>query len=147
MARGGWYSIPREVSLHSGIGASYADGRYWLVFNGETYNYIELRRELEAAGRVFHKQSDSEVLVAAYAQWGESSLHRLFGMFAFLIWDAREQRLFAARDRFGIKPLYWVETPRARSMQRSRVIGRSRERNIKNTIFLKSKGTKPNSNG
>jgi asparagine synthase (glutamine-hydrolysing) len=91
---------------------SYDDGRYWLIFNGEIYNYVELRRELEAAGRVFHTQSDSEVLVAAYAHWGESSLDRLFGMFAFLIWDAREQQLFAARDRFGIKPLYWVETPR-----------------------------------
>jgi asparagine synthase (glutamine-hydrolysing) len=90
---------------------SYGGGRYWLVFNGEIYNYLELRRELEAAGRVFHTQSDSEVLVAAYAQWGESSLDRLFGMFAFLIWDAREQQLFAARDRFGIKPLYWVATP------------------------------------
>jgi asparagine synthase (glutamine-hydrolysing) len=91
---------------------SYGDGRYWLVFNGEIYNYVELRRELEAAGRAFHTQSDSEVLVAAYAQWGESSLDRLLGMFAFLIWDAREQQLFAARDRFGIKPLYWVATPR-----------------------------------
>jgi asparagine synthase (glutamine-hydrolysing) len=91
---------------------SYEDGRYWLIFNGEIYNYVELRRELEAAGRVFHTQSDSEVLVAAYAQWGESSLDHLFGMFAFLIWDTREQRLFAARDRFGIKPLYWVETQR-----------------------------------
>jgi asparagine synthase (glutamine-hydrolysing) len=91
---------------------SYGGGRYWLVFNGEIYNYVELRRELEAAGRIFHTQSDSEVLVAAYAHWGESSLDRLFGMFAFLIWDACEQRLFVARDRFGIKPLYWAATPR-----------------------------------
>jgi asparagine synthase (glutamine-hydrolysing) len=89
----------------------YDDGRYWLVFNGEIYNYVELRCELEAAGRVFHTQSDSEVLVGAYAQWGESSLDRLFGMFAFVIWDACERRLFAARDRFGIKPLYWAAAP------------------------------------
>jgi asparagine synthase (glutamine-hydrolysing) len=90
---------------------SYADGRYWLVFNGEIYNYFELKRELETLGRVFTSQSDSEVLVAAYAQWGEDALQRFVGMFAFVIWDAREQRLFAARDRFGIKPLYTVSGP------------------------------------
>jgi asparagine synthase (glutamine-hydrolysing) len=89
----------------------YDGDRYWLVFNGEIYNYIELRHELEAAGRIFRTQSDSEVLVAAYAHWGEASLDRFFGMFSFVIWDARERRLFAARDRFGIKPLYWVATP------------------------------------
>jgi asparagine synthase (glutamine-hydrolysing) len=87
---------------------SYEDGRYWLVFNGEIYNYVELKRELEAAGRVFRTHSDSEVLVASYAHWGEAALHRFMGMFAFVIWDARDQRLFAARDRFGIKPLYWA---------------------------------------
>lgn len=86
---------------------AYDEGRFWLVFNGEIYNYLELRRELEAAGRHFHTATDSEVLVAAYAQWGESALDRFVGMFAFVIWDAGKQRLFAARDRFGIKPLYW----------------------------------------
>ena len=85
---------------------AYSGERYWLVFNGEIYNYVELKRELEALGRVFTSHSDSEVLLAAYAQWGEDALARLVGMFAFVIWDAREQRLFAARDRFGIKPLY-----------------------------------------
>jgi asparagine synthase (glutamine-hydrolysing) len=91
---------------------SYDDGRYWLVFNGEIYNYLELRRTLETAGRTFRTESDSEVLLAAYAHWGERALDRLFGMFAFVIWDAHEQRLFAARDRFGVKPLYWVATAR-----------------------------------
>lgn len=90
---------------------SYNDGRYWLVFNGEIYNYVELKAQLRAAGWVFHTHSDSEVLIAAYAEWGESALHRILGMFAFAIWDARDQRLFAARDRFGIKPLYWAANP------------------------------------
>lgn len=91
---------------------SYEDGRYWLVFNGEIYNYVELKRELEALGKVFHTHSDSEVLLASYAQWGEAALQRLMGMFAFLIWDRRDQRLFAARDRFGIKPLYFAANGR-----------------------------------
>jgi asparagine synthase (glutamine-hydrolysing) len=83
-------------------------GRFHLVFNGELYNYIELRDELKARGEVFHTDSDSEVLLRAYMVWGEACLGRFLGMFAFLIWDERHQRLFAARDRFGIKPLYFV---------------------------------------
>lgn len=83
-------------------------GRFHLVFNGEIYNYLELRAELAARGEVFTTQSDSEVLLRAYAVWGSDVCARLRGMFAFLIWDARERQLFAARDRFGIKPLYYV---------------------------------------
>jgi asparagine synthase (glutamine-hydrolysing) len=83
-----------------------ASGRYQLVFNGELYNYIELRDEMRAKGEVFVSDSDSEVLLRAYQLWGEACLARLRGMFAFLIWDGREKRLFAARDRYGIKPLY-----------------------------------------
>jgi asparagine synthase (glutamine-hydrolysing) len=83
-------------------------GRFHLVFNGEIYNYLELREELRAKGHVFVSDSDSEVLLASYAEWGEACLDRFLGMFAFILWDRREQRLFAARDRFGIKPLYMV---------------------------------------
>ena len=90
----------------------YADGRYWMVYNGEIYNYLELKCELEALGWVFTSHSDSEVLMAAYAQWGEDALPRLMGMFALVIWDARERRLFMARDRFGIKPLYLASSSR-----------------------------------
>jgi asparagine synthase (glutamine-hydrolysing) len=90
---------------------SYADGRYWIVYNGEIYNYIELRHELEAIGHCFRTQSDTEVLLAAYAEWGEGALDRLVGMFALVIWDKRMQVAFAARDRFGIKPLYYFATP------------------------------------
>jgi asparagine synthase (glutamine-hydrolysing) len=83
-----------------------ASGRYHLVLNGEIYNYLELRDELRAKGHQFSSETDSEVLLAAYREWGEDCLHRFLGMFAFLIWDERDQVLFAARDRFGIKPLY-----------------------------------------
>lgn len=88
----------------------FADERYWLVFNGEIYNYRELRVELEAKGVVFHTHSDSEVLVAAYAQWGEACIERFVGMFAFAILDRATRKLFLARDRFGIKPLYYAST-------------------------------------
>ncbi len=89
-----------------------ASGRYSMVFNGEIYNYIELREEMRASGEAFVSQSDSEVLLRAYMLWGAECLPRLRGMFSFLIWDAREQVLFAARDRYGIKPLYIAATPR-----------------------------------
>lgn len=85
-------------------------GRWHLVFNGEIYNYLELRAELAARGEVFRTATDSEVLLRALAVWGpEAALPRLRGMFAFLLWDEVERRLFAARDRFGIKPLYFAE--------------------------------------
>ena len=82
-----------------------ADGHLTMVFNGEIYNYLELRRSLE--DYPYRTATDSEVILAAYARWGESCLDRFIGMFAFAIWDEREQRLFAARDRFGVKPLYY----------------------------------------
>lgn len=84
------------------------DGRYYIVFNGEIYNYLELRSELEILGYRFRSRSDTEVLLAAYAQWGTQVLARLVGMFAFAILDTRERVLFLARDFFGIKPLYYT---------------------------------------
>jgi asparagine synthase (glutamine-hydrolysing) len=86
-----------------------ADGRWHVVLNGEVYNYRELREEL--TGYPFRTRTDTEVLLAAWARWGEACLDRFVGMFAFLLWDAREQRLFAVRDRFGVKPLYFAEAP------------------------------------
>ncbi|HSN19648.1 MAG TPA: asparagine synthase (glutamine-hydrolyzing) [Usitatibacter sp.] len=77
-----------------------------LTFNGEIYNFRELRAELEALGHRFSRASDTEVLLHAYARWGEGCVERLRGMFAFAIWDAREAKLFVARDRFGEKPLF-----------------------------------------
>jgi asparagine synthase (glutamine-hydrolysing) len=87
---------------------SYAEGRYWITFNGEIYNYQALRAGLQQAGHVFSTTSDTEVILASYAQWGESCLDRFRGMFAFALWDENERCLFAARDIFGEKPLYYA---------------------------------------
>jgi asparagine synthase (glutamine-hydrolysing) len=81
------------------------NGSLHIVFNGEIYNYLELRGKL--SGYDFQSQSDTEVILAAYERWGAGCLDRLIGMFSFLIWDEAEQKLFAARDRFGVKPLYY----------------------------------------
>ena len=83
------------------------DERYWIVFNGEIYNFIELRDELKQSGHQFATDSDTEVILAAYAQWGEDCQLKLNGMWAFAIWDARERKLFLSRDRFGVKPLHF----------------------------------------
>ncbi len=85
---------------------SNGDGTLWLVCNGEIYNYRELRQELIALGHRFKTASDSEVILHGYAQFGDEFVHRLNGMFAFALWDARSRRLIVGRDRLGIKPIY-----------------------------------------
>ena len=87
---------------------SYRSGRYWITYNGELYNFRELRRELEGDGMRFATGCDTEVLLAMYARYGPGMLDRCNGMFAFAIWDAETRELFLARDRLGIKPLYWT---------------------------------------
>ncbi|MDX2031481.1 MAG: asparagine synthase (glutamine-hydrolyzing) [Blastocatellia bacterium] len=82
------------------------DGRRWIVFNGEIYNYLELRRELSEYS--YRSRTDTEVVLAAYERWGAGCLERFIGMFAFLLWDDAEETLFAARDRFGVKPLNYA---------------------------------------
>jgi asparagine synthase (glutamine-hydrolysing) len=82
----------------------------WITYNGEIYNYLELRAELEALGHVFYTASDTEVLLAAYVCWGEKCLDRFNGMWSFAIHDERTNTLFCARDRFGVKPFYYVNT-------------------------------------
>lgn len=82
------------------------DQRHVLIFNGEIYNYLELKKELDTQ-YAFQTSSDTEVVLAAYLHWGELCLHKFNGMFSFAIWDRKEQSLFAARDRFGVKPFYY----------------------------------------
>ena len=84
------------------------DGTLQVVFNGEIYNFVELRRELEEAGHIFKTRSDTEVIVHGYEQWGAECVNRFNGMFAFALWDKRKRELFIARDHLGIKPLYYT---------------------------------------
>src|SRR5438552_343201 len=86
-----------------------ADGRFVVILNGEIYNYRELREQLTAKGRRFQTQTDTEVLLTAWAEWGEDCLSRLNGMFAFALWDHKERALYLVRDRVGIKPLYYAD--------------------------------------
>ncbi|MDX1976963.1 MAG: asparagine synthase (glutamine-hydrolyzing) [Pseudanabaenaceae cyanobacterium bins.68] len=86
---------------------SYQNQRYWISFNGEIYNYLEIRRELITLGQRFNSNTDTEVLLASYGQWGKDCLQKFRGMFAFAIWDTQNQQLFLARDRTGEKPLYY----------------------------------------
>lgn len=84
-------------------------GNYWISYNGEVYNHIEIKAELEALGHVFISHSDTEVILVAYQEWGKECLHKFNGMFAFLIYDKVKGCFFAARDRFGVKPLYYYQ--------------------------------------
>jgi asparagine synthase (glutamine-hydrolysing) len=90
---------------------STTDGRYTIVFNGEIYNFRELRKRLAAHGINFRSESDTEVLLHLYVELGPGGLAELRGMFAFAIWDQRERSCFLARDPLGIKPLYYAQTP------------------------------------
>jgi asparagine synthase (glutamine-hydrolysing) len=87
---------------------SNADGSLWVIFNGEVYNYVELREELKGKGHTFRTQCDTEVILESYAEWGIDCLHHFNGMWALALWDNRTRRLFCARDRFGVKPFYYV---------------------------------------
>jgi len=88
-----------------------SDGRYVLTFNGEIYNYRELRKQLQSLGHRFMTETDAEVLLAAFAEWDHECVSRLNGMFAFAVWDNLDRTLTLARDHVGIKPLYYVHSP------------------------------------
>lgn len=102
--------LDRSESGHQPMADS--TGRYWIVHNGEVYNYREVRSELQALGCSFRSQSDTEVILQAYVHWGPACLGRFNGMWAFAIYDRAERRLFCARDRFGVKPFQYVALPR-----------------------------------
>ncbi|BAZ47944.1 asparagine synthase (glutamine-hydrolysing) [Nostoc sp. NIES-4103] len=89
---------------------SYGDGRYWITYNGEIYNFLEIRHQLEKLGHRFHTQTDTEVILAAYVEWGHECQLAFNGMWAFAIWDRLEKVLFLSRDRFGVKPFYFYQT-------------------------------------
>ncbi|MAJ61464.1 MAG: asparagine synthase (glutamine-hydrolyzing) [bacterium TMED88] len=122
-ASGAWQSDDRRVALgHRRLSIidlsasgqqpmADAQRRFHVVFNGEIYNYLELRRELEGQGAVFRTQSDTEILLVGYRVWGLQILDRMVGMFAFAIWDDQVKELLLARDPLGIKPLYYLEAP------------------------------------
>jgi len=90
-----------------------SDGRFFIVFNGEIYNYKDLQKELVEKGHKFSTDSDTEVLVNGYAEWGEKLLEKISGMFAFFIYDKKENNFFVARDPIGVKPLYWAKDEKA----------------------------------
>lgn len=120
--RGEWFAGPvmlghRRLSIIDLSAAGHqpmhdATQRYTIVFNGVIYNYPQLRAQLLTKGYQFQSHSDTEVILNAYACWGERCPVKLHGMFAFAIWDNKQQKLFLARDRLGIKPLYYAQTPR-----------------------------------
>ena len=84
-----------------------SSGTLWIIYNGEIYNYIEVREELKSKGHIFMTQSDTEVILQAYEEWGHDCLNKFNGMWAFALWDGRRHELFCSRDRFGVKPFYY----------------------------------------
>jgi asparagine synthase (glutamine-hydrolysing) len=86
-----------------------SDKVLWVTYNGEIYNFQEIRSDLEKLGHTFKSRSDTEVILNAYRQWGKECLARFNGMFAFALWDSQEKKLFIARDRLGVKPLYYYQ--------------------------------------
>ncbi len=97
-----------DLSYRGHMPMSNEDGSLWLIFNGEIYNYVEIRDELKGRGYTFRSGSDSEVILKSYDCWGTECLQRFNGMWAFALWDNRKKQLFCARDRFGVKPFYYA---------------------------------------
>jgi asparagine synthase (glutamine-hydrolysing) len=156
---GTWFSADRSVAfghrrlaiIDPGPGGrqpmAYADGRYVIVYNGEIYNFLELRWELEARGCIFRTESDTEVILAAWQIWGEDMLLRFNGMWALAIFDTQSKDLFLARDRFGIKPLLYAMTSQRlifaseqRALVRSGLIATSVDTEVARRLLLDAFG-------
>jgi asparagine synthase (glutamine-hydrolysing) len=156
---GHWFSAERNVALghrrlaiiDPGAGGHQpmlsADGRYVIIFNGEIYNFLELRRELETLGAIFRTQSDTEVILAAWQAWQEGMLLRFNGMWALAIFDTQTKNLFLARDRFGIKPLLYAISPEhfifaseQRALAQSGLIKTSVDINVARRLLLDAFG-------
>lgn len=97
-----------DLSIKGHQPMSYQDGRFWITYNGEIYNYIEVKAELSALGHQFQSASDTEVILAAWAEWGRKAFSKFVGMFAIALWDREQRKLVLARDRFGVKPIAYV---------------------------------------
>ncbi|MGB8398669.1 asparagine synthase (glutamine-hydrolyzing) [Bradyrhizobium sp.] len=156
---GSWFSADRDLAfghrrlaiIDPGAGGyqpmQSADGRHIIVFNGEIYNFLELRSELEAAGAVFRSQSDTEVILAAWQAWREGMLTRFNGMWALAIFDTHSKELFLARDRFGIKPLLYAMSPERfvfaseqRALMRSGLIAATLDADVARRLLLDAFG-------
>jgi asparagine synthase (glutamine-hydrolysing) len=97
-----------DISYHGHQPMCEENAQYWIVYNGEIYNYPELREELSMAGYNFRTNTDTEVVLKAYMEWGADCIHRFNGMWAFVIYDRKQRKVFASRDRFGVKPFYYI---------------------------------------
>ena len=111
-----WRLSILDLSSHGHQPMSYLNGRFQIVFNGEIYNYVELRNELGIDGYTFESDGDTEVDSACKLRqhWGQACLSRFLGMFSFCLWDREKDTLFLARDRFGIKPFYFISNAGSR---------------------------------
>lgn len=100
-----------DISENGDQPMNYQDERYWIIYNGEIFNFEDIKSELLKKGYIFKSESDTEVILASFCEWGKGCLNKFNGMWAFAIWDNQTKELFLARDRFGIKPLYYLHIP------------------------------------
>jgi asparagine synthase (glutamine-hydrolysing) len=136
-----------DLSLNGHQPMPYADNRYYISYNGELYNYLELREELKKAGCYFTSQSDTEVILAAFATWGTKAFSRFNGMFAFALLDNNTNDLFLVRDSVGMKPLYYAHTAEglafASEIKALKVIPYLQQKNNKSQVYLMAYGHLP----
>ena len=99
-----------DLSTNGKQPMSYLEERFWITYNGEIYNFLEIQKELKKLGHKFFSDTDTEIILASYVEWGEKCQEKFNGMWAFAIWDSKEKNIFLSRDRFGVKPLFYIHT-------------------------------------